>query len=430
MGCYRYQDVPTVPIEGLFCLLWDVPENRHRRVVKSLQDRSLVDFEDGKFWLHSAVRKEAITRLRNNEDWKTSNRKAGEFWTKSVETVKSVNDALRAIEPYHHYLNLDQVEEAGQTIRFKRRYRLGSDENLGRSCYRLGLLNLVIFLINILLDQESLISGQTLCALHNTLGASYYFMGNIDIAINSHLKSNKLAIEFNLLEFQILSILNIGFCKIDLFELEEAKWLFEDALSLAWQTEFHRHAVDALCCLAYIFSIQDQKEACSFLEKSLCEYKRTADFTTWGRGNSKLFIGMAYKNLGDESSALQICHEVVIYAEDSQYIQLKARALNCMAELFRARKNFEAAILNHSISSSILSDIGAKLDLAEVYYQSGLTYKVIGEIEKSNENFQKAIRLFAEMEAPKQVERVKRSMQNQSLSESTKPISGMKDEIN
>jgi hypothetical protein len=38
MGCYRYQDVPTVPIEGLFCLLWNVPENRHRRVVKSLQD--------------------------------------------------------------------------------------------------------------------------------------------------------------------------------------------------------------------------------------------------------------------------------------------------------------------------------------------------------------------------------------------------------
>jgi len=26
LGCYRYQDVPTVPTEGLLCLLWDVPE--------------------------------------------------------------------------------------------------------------------------------------------------------------------------------------------------------------------------------------------------------------------------------------------------------------------------------------------------------------------------------------------------------------------
>ena len=37
MGCYRYQDVPTVPIEGLMCLLWDVPEQRHRRIIKVLQ---------------------------------------------------------------------------------------------------------------------------------------------------------------------------------------------------------------------------------------------------------------------------------------------------------------------------------------------------------------------------------------------------------
>ncbi|MGK7889726.1 MAG: hypothetical protein AB4042_10355, partial [Leptolyngbyaceae cyanobacterium] len=52
MGCYRYQDVPTVPIEGLYCLMWDVPEKEHRRVVKVLRDRSLVEFSDGEYWLH------------------------------------------------------------------------------------------------------------------------------------------------------------------------------------------------------------------------------------------------------------------------------------------------------------------------------------------------------------------------------------------
>jgi hypothetical protein len=49
--------------------------------------------------------------------------------------------------------------------------------------------------------------------------------------------------------------------------------------------------------------------------------------------------------------------------------------------------------------------------LAEAYYQCGLTYQVIDEIEKSNKNFQEAIRLFTEMDAPKQVERVRRSME-------------------
>ncbi|MFN5861125.1 MAG: AAA family ATPase, partial [Pseudanabaena sp.] len=28
MGCYRYQDVKTVPFEGLICLLWDVTESQ------------------------------------------------------------------------------------------------------------------------------------------------------------------------------------------------------------------------------------------------------------------------------------------------------------------------------------------------------------------------------------------------------------------
>ena len=68
MGCYPYQDVPSVPIEGLFCLLWDVPEKRHRRVIKSLQDRSLIEFYNGEYWLHPIIRADAICRLRERED--------------------------------------------------------------------------------------------------------------------------------------------------------------------------------------------------------------------------------------------------------------------------------------------------------------------------------------------------------------------------
>lgn len=41
LGCYRYQDIPSVPIEGFSCLLWDVPEQQRRRVIKALQDLSL-----------------------------------------------------------------------------------------------------------------------------------------------------------------------------------------------------------------------------------------------------------------------------------------------------------------------------------------------------------------------------------------------------
>jgi subtilase family serine protease len=60
----------------------------------------------------------------------------------------------------------------------------------------------------------------------------------------------------------------------------------------------------------------------------------------------------------------------------------------------------------------ILSSIGAKCDLAESYHQLGLTYQAVNEVNESNESFQEAIRLFTEMQAPKQVERVRRSMNN------------------
>jgi hypothetical protein len=112
MGCYRYQDVPTVPIEGLLCLLWDVSENRQRRVVKSLQERSLVEFENGEFWLHPVIRGEAIERLRGSTNWEITNSSAATFWTTDVVTVESVEHALKAMEAYYHYVEINNFEEA------------------------------------------------------------------------------------------------------------------------------------------------------------------------------------------------------------------------------------------------------------------------------------------------------------------------------
>lgn len=116
MGCYRYQDVPTVPIEGLFCLLWDVPENRHRRVIKSLQDRSLVDFADGEFWLHPVVRAEAISILRAGEDWEITNLRAAELWTNSIKSVQILEDLLKAFEAYYHYIEIEDWEQACEVL--------------------------------------------------------------------------------------------------------------------------------------------------------------------------------------------------------------------------------------------------------------------------------------------------------------------------
>ena len=129
LGCYRYQDVPRIPIEGLFCLLWDVPEAQHRRVIQSLRDRSLVEFCNGEYWLHPVIRAEASARLRATEDWETANIKAAEFWTESVKTVETIEDALRAFEAYHHYLDINAFEKAGDVI---------VNEQLGLTSQKMG----------------------------------------------------------------------------------------------------------------------------------------------------------------------------------------------------------------------------------------------------------------------------------------------------
>ncbi|MEI6332812.1 MAG: ATP-binding protein [Pseudanabaena sp. ELA645] len=64
MGCYRYQDVKTVPFEGLICLLWDVPESKQAWVVDYLSKSSLLEVKGGEYYLHPAVRESVTSKWR------------------------------------------------------------------------------------------------------------------------------------------------------------------------------------------------------------------------------------------------------------------------------------------------------------------------------------------------------------------------------
>ncbi|HEY9602779.1 MAG TPA: tetratricopeptide repeat protein [Allocoleopsis sp.] len=102
----------------------------------------------------------------------------------------------------------------------------------------------------------------------------------------------------------------------------------------------------------------------------------------------------------------------ITYAEETHYTQVKALALTGLAELYRKQENFETAFSHHSESIELLEKIGTKCDLAEGYYQQGLTYQKMGNAQNSQENFDKAIQLFSEIEASKQVEKVRQAMES------------------
>ena len=81
-----------------------------------------------------------------------------------------------------------------------------------------------------------------------------------------------------------------------------------------------------------------------------------------------------------------------------------------MSELYRIQNDYETAFSYHTQAIAILEKLGAKCDLAEAYYQLGLTYQETGELAQSQDYFNRAIKLWEQINAPKQVARVRASM--------------------
>jgi tetratricopeptide (TPR) repeat protein len=171
-----------------------------------------------------------------------------------------------------------------------------------------------------------------------------------------------------------------------------------------------RHLVRAKIGLAFLNSCLGYKQKAIELVNEN-HLKISKDDLPWDVGSCFLFLSLAYRNIGKLEDAFSVCSDAIIFSEKINYFQIQGLALSIQAELFRAYENFEAAIQNHSKAIKILDGIGTNCDLAEAYYQCGLTYQEIDEIENSTLNFQRSIQLFSEMNAPKQVERVMRSMQ-------------------
>lgn len=428
LGCYRYQDIATVSINGLFCLLWDMPESQHRRVVNSLRDRSLVEFQNGEYWLHPVIREEAISRLRMSEDWETANRNAAEFWTKSVNKVYIMEEALQAFEAYYHYLAIDDFEAACSVMVYRRKskwkwHNLEGGENLGTSLRTLGLLQKLMLAATQIIG--NVLRGINLVSIHLNLAQSYWIVGNLSESLREYENAEILDIEclhantnsqndLTLDRFYMCSLVGKGLCKIDLLEMQEAEEIFLKLLEISQQKNHYNFQIEAYYALAFIYSNTSFKEkAQDFANKSYNSSKDDSDeLNEWAIGHRFIFLGLTYKNLGDIQTSFQMYNQAVTFADDNHYTQIKARALTGLAELYREQQEFETAFSYNSKAIVLLDKIGAKCDLAEAYYQLGLTYQKMEELENSKENFDKAIRLFREIEAPKQIEKVRRAKEN------------------
>ena len=424
LGCYRYQDegVPFVNIEGLLCLLWDVPLSKRRRVVNRLCDRSLVECRKGKHWLHPVILAEAITRLQTSSDWEIAHRRAATYWTNSVVTIKHTADALKALQAYHHYVTIADFERAADVIIKPRINQWGIQESLARSFYKRGLLEqLKTAIINII---NKLDPGYRSARLYRTLGKISFFSGNLDLVIKYCEKSQQLLKYYlqstsdlntdtlnklQLIEVNCLS--TIGLSQIGLWELEAAEKTLLEVVKIAKQDDYEKYAPSALFYLAYLNSHQGNWRKAYDIANYL--YKRLPEegIPSWGKEYKLYYLSLTYKSLGETEKSLKLLQRIILYS-DNPYTQAKSKAKCGLAQLYCDKKDYFKALRFHEEAINAFAEIGARYDLAEAYFQRALTYKKIGAIAKSRDDFDKAINLFKEMRAIKQVEKIKLTMGN------------------
>lgn len=411
LGCYRYQDMTHVSIKGLQCLLWDVTEPQGKRVIKSLSERLLVECRNGKYWLHPVICAEAIARLRQSEEWQISNRQAAEFWTASVSKIENIQDALRALEAYHHYIEIGDLEQAACVIVCGRNNQWDKSLSLGVLLNRFGLFETLISVITPLIN--NLDSDYYISILNNMLGRAYHQTGRVELAIACHQKSQEIAHKYDILAEIISSQFNLGLCYIDLWEVDQAKAIFHLVKNLA-QTDhnYFQYVVYSQCCLAYLDSSIGEREDALAMLQAIEQGINSDKLTSWGRGTSLLFSGLTYKNLDFIDTAFDICQQAINHCELHQYTSLTARVISCVACLYRERGEFTIAIDKHTEAIKSMQKLSDKCSLAKAYYQLGWSYQKMGDINKSRETFQQSINLFNEIQAPKQVEKVQAAMES------------------
>lgn len=444
MGCYRYQDdAPKISEGGLFCLLWDVPEEEQGRVITSLRERALIEFNFNKlkrsaeYWLHPEIKSEAISRLKKTRDWEIAHQQAARFWHNEIEQIESAEDALKAFESYYHYLMIENYEEAGNELLFRRpnsveqANELEGGATLGGSLIKHSLFAQIESAAKRLVAKVN--NKQYLSKLYSFLGCIYRDRGEIREAIKHFKTSQEVATEaieaFNEIrqpsqsdEISILkeltadSLLNTANCKMKLGELKQALLICEQVermLECEEDEYFLKRKIHAYFSLAYLHSFEASKEHKRQAEhkKKALDYARKAYEENLSAildkhifGLRLALLGSTYKNIGNLETAANF-YSLLKDREDCPTV-VKAEALYGLAEVCRKKQAFDQSKQFCKDAIKCLEEIGASFGLAEAYLQFGLTLKAQGSFEESKKSVEKSIELFQDIGATKQILRI------------------------
>lgn len=427
MGCYRYQDIPKVSQAALLCLLWDVPSKKQRRVIRSIQNRSLLEFAQGEYWLHPIVQGEARFRLQKlPHEWQQTHRQIANFLTSSVDKINSIREGLTALEAYYHHVEIQDNAAAAKVILQSRENQWGQFLTLGTTLCRLGVIQPLLIAINHILTKVK--HDRHRSELNNILGDLYWTTGKVHQAIACQDKT--IITSQNCLELmprvpenkhdlyywrmlEVDSLLSLGLYNIDLWELNTAKNLFQRVIKIAHNTQHHSWSEKASLGLALIYSHQQSSPE---LQSDVTRiYRLIVDLEdpTYNTGRFAYFmqvLGQIFFNLQQIEPAKIMWSKAIAFSKSSHYTQIEAKSLIGLGNIKRYVGELETAAAYHQQAAELLDQISAKCDLAEAYFQWGITLQAKEQTAKAKNHFATAIKLYEQISAPNQVERVQKAI--------------------
>jgi tetratricopeptide (TPR) repeat protein len=422
LGVYRFQDVPTVSLAGLLCLVVDLPEAQRQATVASLRNRSLLEYRKGHYWLHPVVREGAISELQSQENAHTqrqiAHRHAAQHWTDSVRRIHTIHDALQAMEAYYHYVALEEWEAAAGVILHSRDNQWRQFLPLGSTLYRMGRVQPVREAITAIIDHIPRHSSDA-SELYNILGDLGWIQGRLQDAIAC--QENAIAIAQDCLQqgnfetnshrhyyFTMLLVdsqLSLGLYHLDLWELKQAETWFRQVINLATGTRHQRWSDKATICLALVLSYQGNQQEARYLADSIVQPVLSGEAS----GRYAFFaqlLGHTYLNLGNPVLARKLFEAAIAAAEAGHYVQIKGNALSGLGRLEQQLGHHTAAINFHHQAIALLDEVGAQCDLATAHFQLALTLRDGADWNAATHEFQAARMIFEAIPAPHQVQRV------------------------
>jgi tetratricopeptide (TPR) repeat protein len=407
LGAYRYQNNSSIDSAGVNAMLWDVPPAQQSAVIQSLRDRSLLESRKNQiFWLHPLLQSEAWRRLRDSADWEISHRQAGAFWLNQTTSVNTVDDAQRLLEAYHHYLEIDDYEQACEVLITCKPNCWNTTIAVGWLFYRFSLLQQITIAITRIVPHIP--TDSRAGRLYNLLGYVCRLCGEPKPALQHHQTALAIAQALTApttpdLEIQQLIIstrFNLGLCYRDLWELPIAVGHFQDVKLISTAANVIDYAIYADCCLAYIYSCQGDRAQAMAHIRQIPTIELQLTITSWGKASSLLYLASTYRNIGDIEAAIELYQDTLQFAQSQQFTHIVAKANHGMAQVNRIRQRYDEAFQQHAIAIDRLQQITARCDLAEAYIQRAITHREVGNAIASQADFAEAIGLLKAIDAP------------------------------